>query len=414
MSILAKARAPFALALAPVAAVGLAIRVGWTLTHSLAGSGLIVDQYWYHRVANFVADGLGYIGPAAFDQGYRLPTADKPPLYPLLLAAESKLGSSGVPAHRLVGALLGAATIVALALLARRLAGPRAGLLTGLLVALDPQLWVLDSQMLSETLYGLLFAAVLLAAYRVRERPSLAAGAALGLAVGLAALTRPEALVSGILIALLVLATHRRRALAAVALAAAVCALAIGPWIARNWVAFGQPVLISEQSGENIAGANCDLTYHGANLGTWRYECIRPVLPVRENEAKRVAAVRHTGLDYARRHLGRLPVVMLARVGITWGVFHVAGSLELYVAWVLLLLAAAGILVARRRRIPVAILLLPAIAVTVTTAVQFGVLRYRYDADLAFLVLGGIGLSAALPDSGHGPRPARRDPRPAR
>ena len=73
--------------------------------------------------------------------------------------------------QRLAGALFGAGTIVVVALIARRLAGDRAGLLAGALAAAYPVLVAADGALMSESLLGLLVAGSLLAAYRLRDRP---------------------------------------------------------------------------------------------------------------------------------------------------------------------------------------------------------------------------------------------------
>jgi 4-amino-4-deoxy-L-arabinose transferase-like glycosyltransferase len=389
----------FLLAASAIALLGTVLRVIWAETHGLITTGIVTDQRFYHGVANSLAHGAGYVIP-----GTDVPTADKPPLYPLLLAAVSVIGPDGTHAHRMVGPLLGGATILVLALLARRLGGDRIGIIAAALLALDVQLWVIDSQILSEVLYGLLLALVLLAAYRVREHPTPLAGLLLGVALGLAALTRPEAVVIAVLLGIMLLWTHRRTAVVPVALAAVACVMVIAPWAIRNWIVFDQPVFLSQQSAENLAGANCAATYYGRDLGSWRYDCLRPRRRG-QDEPRWAASLRSDGLDYIEDHVGRVPVVVAARLSRTWGVrapsagfgfTHREAVREAVVAWLLLALAVAGLVVARRRDVAVGILLVPAITVTITAAVQFGLLRYRYSADLAFLVLGAFAVDAAV------------------
>jgi 4-amino-4-deoxy-L-arabinose transferase-like glycosyltransferase len=392
-------RGRFWVPLTAVALAGTAVRFWWTATHDLIQTGIVVDQRFYHGVANALANGTGYVVP-----GTHLPTADKPPLYPLLLAAESVIGGESLHAHRLLGPLLGGATIVVLALIGRRLGGDRVALLTALLAAIDVQLWVIDSQILSETLYGLLLALVLLLAYRVWDRPAARDAALLGLTVGLAALTRAEAVIVGLLIGLVLLHRHRRAAVRPVAIAATVALIAIGPWSIRNWITFDQPVFLSQQSSENIAGANCRPAYYGRDTGSWRVDCLRPRAPG-ESEPDWAGKLKDDGLSFAGDHAGRVPLVLLARVARTWGLypprqgfgFTRAGAWrESIVAWVLLGLALAGAIVAVRRRVPIAVLIVPAVTVTITAITQFGLLRYRYSADLAFLVLAAFALDAVV------------------
>ena len=92
----------------------------------------------------------------------------------------------------------------------------------------------------------------------------------LGGLLGLAALARGEALL------LLPFLAHPAGAPppAACRVAAAVCAMfavVLTPWTIRNWSAFDRPVLVATEGGETLAGANCDGTYHGTQIGTWQY-----------------------------------------------------------------------------------------------------------------------------------------------
>jgi hypothetical protein len=118
---------------------------------------------------------------------------------------------------------------------------------------------------------------------------------------------------------------------------------------------------------------------------------------VTENEAERAGTWKARGLRYARDHSGRVPLVVVARIGRTWGFFRpVAPKLNEVVAWVLLILAVPGLILLRRRRAPTAILLLPALVVTIASAVSFGWLRYRFGADIALTVLAAVTVEAAL------------------
>jgi 4-amino-4-deoxy-L-arabinose transferase-like glycosyltransferase len=339
---------------------------------------------------------MGFISPAAFDAGHSLPSAEKPPLYSLVLAAETKLGGSSFHAHRLLGALLGAGTIILIGLVARRIGGPRLGLIAAALIAVNPILWRWDTHVLSEPLYGTVLALLLFTAYWSRERPSARRAAVLGGVVGLAGLTRPEALIFLALMALLWLLWERRAGLVPVAAMCATCALVMAPWVIRNWSAFDRPV-VSNQSAETIAGANCPTTYYGIGIGFWDVRCLTPIGTVTQNEAERGAAQKAKGLHYARDHLGRAPLVLAARIGRTWGFFRpVATSLNKVEAWVLLALAIPGLILLRRRGAPTAILLLPAAVVTIASALSFGWLRYRFGADIALTVFAAATVEMAV------------------
>ena len=190
--------------------------------------------------------------------GISVPTAAHPPLYPTVLAGLSLLGGDGVLAQRALGAFLGGVTIVLVALIGRRVGGDRVGLVAAAVAALHPVLVGADGAPMSESLYGLLVAACLLVALRLRERRGVGLAAALGALIGLAALTRSEALLLVILIGLpLTLSGARagrwRRALAL----CGACAVVLAPWTIRNWSAFDRPTLISHNDSTVLAGANC-------------------------------------------------------------------------------------------------------------------------------------------------------------
>src|SRR4051794_35365128 len=239
------------------------------------------DSQFFNAEANLVAEGKGYIEPfvnAAY--GTSVPTAAHPPLYPTVLAGMSLVGLKSVLAHRALGAFLGGVTIVLVALIGRRVGGERVGLAAALIAALYPLLVAADGAPMSESLYGLLIAASLLTALRLRERRTIGLAAALGALIGLAALTRSEALVLLVLLGLPLTGRAWRPALALTA----ACVVVLTPWTIRNWSAFDRFTLISHNDSTVLAGANCSRTYHGADLGGWRFECISPRRTFREGE----------------------------------------------------------------------------------------------------------------------------------
>ncbi|MCB1015817.1 MAG: hypothetical protein KDB10_11960, partial [Acidimicrobiales bacterium] len=106
-----------------------------------------------------------------------LQAAHHPPLYSVYLAVPSVLGFTSPLAHRVFSCLAGAGMVALVGVVARRLAGgpgrgDRAGLLAAGLAALSPLLWVNEGMILSEPLYGVAIATVLLAAYRVYDDPT--------------------------------------------------------------------------------------------------------------------------------------------------------------------------------------------------------------------------------------------------
>ncbi|MEA2412813.1 MAG: hypothetical protein QOC77_3374 [Thermoleophilaceae bacterium] len=395
-------RPGFARWLAAIAAGGLAVRLIYTLalTPHLRGLG---DAMYYHGIAQALGDGRGFVDPA-----FGTPTALHPPLFPLVLALPSALGLDSYNAHRVVVCLIGTGTIAGVGLLARHVAGERAGLLAAGVAALSPVLVSADSAVMSETLLGLLVVMCALCAYRLRERPTAARAALLGALIGLAALTRGEAL-----LLVLLLLPWRRPKLAAALVAA--CAVTLAPWTVRNLSDFRRPVLLSTNEGGLIAGANCPSTYRGRDIGSWDIRCVRARIGSDESEA--AAQGQRAGLDYARHHAGRVPLVLLARLGRTFELLQPvrqaeqaegrAEGLELAgaVVWFLLLpLGAYGLVLLRRRGVPLVPLLAPFVLALAATVVGYGVPRFRHPADVALAVLAGVALDALIGSSVASPR----------
>lgn len=391
--------------LAAITAGALVVRVVYTVTIGDDTNG-VGDFFYYHGIANLIADGRGFIDPFVSTAAHPYPSALHPPLWPLLLAAASKLGVDTLLAHRLVGCIPGVATVALLGLLGRRVAGERAGLLAAGIAALYPTLIAADGSLMSESLYGAFVGAVLLLAYRMLDRPAPGRAAALGAAIGLAALTRGE----GILF-LLVLAlplgwrggTGGRWLRMGAAVAAT--ALVIAPWTIRNWIQLDQPVLLSTNESTLVAGANCGGVYHGQDIGFWHLDCTskrRPGL----NEAEQAEIWRREGRDYAFDHLGRLlAVVVPVRELRTWDLYQPRRQasfaegrdrrfqeLGTGVYYLLVALAVYGLVLLRRRRDPLLVLLAPVAVVVISTALGFGLPRFRHAAELSLVVLAAVAL----------------------
>ncbi len=378
------------------------------------------DQVFYHLQARAVADGWGFVNPFAFyatGPAHRvIDTALHPPLYTTFLAIPARFGIDSMLSQRVMTSLLGAATVFLVGLLGRALGGNRLGLIAAALTAVAPALWVNDSVLGLETLYCFLVVAALLALYSFWDRPRLTAAIALAAALGLASLTRSEGPILFVLLALPTVLLKRglswRDRGKYLGVMAVVGALLVGPWVVRNMTTFEKPTYLGTGFGLVLAYGNCDRTYSGEFLGYWSDQCGYNDYAPRTEESVVDLRARKQGTDYIRDHLGRLPVVVAARVGRVWSVFRPTQNVDfdafyerrgtaeswavLVAYYAMLVLSIAGLVVLRRRRIPIFPYIAIALSVTITVALSFGITRYRAPVDIVMPLLSAVAIDAFL------------------
>jgi 4-amino-4-deoxy-L-arabinose transferase-like glycosyltransferase len=166
-------------------ALGIAARAYWMTDPQPRFS----DAYSYLLIARSVAAGEG------FDTGgSQHPSLTRSPLYPLLLAAASKVAPSTESAAWVLSLVLGALSAIPLAWLARRMGG-RGSAVAAFGLASVSCLVASAGWGLPEPLYLLLFLSAASVTWSASRAPTRARGALAGLLAGLTALTRPEGVV---------------------------------------------------------------------------------------------------------------------------------------------------------------------------------------------------------------------------
>ena len=395
--------------------VGLGIRValaGWYEGHTaVSGDGL-----YYLSVARFIGKGVGFVEPIQYlGLHRRTPTAIHPPLYPLVLSVMDLLGFHGSLAHRLWSSLTSVITIPLVGVVAKMLAGRRAGLVAASCATFAISLAVQDVLLWSEGLYVMLTIVTVWCAYRLLQRPSVRNVVFLAAAICASALTRAEAslLIAFLLVPLVYrVSSGRDRVRYAVAAVATIVVVFV-PWTAYNSTRFDRPVVMSTGLGPLLWSANCDSTYHGPNLGGWGFVCSREHSRFSTDESVADGQEAAVGWRYVTAHTDRLPTVIGTRLARTFGVWHPSSLArqDLFLDeadlrwlskgvvlqyWTLLAVGGYGLVVLRRRGKSILPLVAPMATVVVMTVVGYGTFRFRAGVDAILPIPAGLGAVAAV------------------
>jgi hypothetical protein len=241
--------------LAAILVLAAALRIVWVAYAAREPQG-VHDPIFYHGYARSIAAGIGYQLP----DGY---TAYYPIGYPAVLGVVFALVThTPIPDNLELTAgylqvFLGVATVALAYEVGRRLFSPAVGLLTGVWIAVFPNLIYHTATYLTETLFNLIVMAALAVLLWSPWRdgpPGWARIAVFGALVGGSALVRPISLLFLPLlpIAWLVAGGDWRRAAQYTGIAAVMTAAVILPWTVRNVIVMDAPVIISTNLGDNL------------------------------------------------------------------------------------------------------------------------------------------------------------------
>lgn len=245
--------------LAAILALGLGLRLDYAIT---PGNAPVYDARAYEGIA---------AGLHRSDRFEQIPTAEQPvtqpatnysPGLPLLVGGIYEL-SGGVHLRlaRIVLALIGALAPLFAYLLAARWAGPAAGLVAAVPVAIYPALLEYQGMLMPEPLAATLLAGAVLTFLSASDRVSLPRFALAGLLFGATALVRPEYLIAGVAAGLLAAIRAARIGAARGGLLTAGALLAglvvvVAPWTLRNALALERFVPISTGGGQVLYAGN--------------------------------------------------------------------------------------------------------------------------------------------------------------
>jgi 4-amino-4-deoxy-L-arabinose transferase-like glycosyltransferase len=279
--------------------LALVLRGVWVVTVNPDPlDGRFDDTLFYDRSATALAEGKGYIN---FEQK---PTARWPIGYSALVASLYVVFGRNLLAPKALNVFLGAATVVAVYVLAARLFDRRVGLTAAALLALFPSQIFFSTLVMTEVLFAALLTLVVLLVVLWTlgdERPAVYKLLALGLLLGYGAITRGEG--SAVVVAVLLIwwlarsgwRSFLRRSVLLLAGVAAVMA----PWTIRNFITFHAPVFISTAVGSALWQGNRADAYtpHDWGFDTKFYDEFADV-PYPEKEVKMNNAAMREAVDF--------------------------------------------------------------------------------------------------------------------
>jgi Dolichyl-phosphate-mannose-protein mannosyltransferase len=374
------------------------------------------DGFIYHEEALRIADGLGYTSPIG-DVGAEW--AHHAPGWVTLLSWVTEAGWRSMWEHQAVGLLTGLVLIVVAALVGRRYAARRVGVLAAFLASVYPGFWVLEAQILSEPLGLVVTGVLMLVVANMWERPTLARAVLAGAVTGLLALVRSEQVALLVITVAPILLLNRRltarRRVAWAGAAAATTLVTIAPWTMYNLTRFEQPVVLSTNIGFTLLAGNCPpTTYVGERIGSYDLRCDL-ALNLRDPDLDRSEHDRLAGreaLSNVRDNMARLPEVVAARHGRVLGVFRPSQTVAIAASWagsatwpvwawvgsfwLVAPLAACGSAILRRSRVFQWPLIAPLGIVVLAVTVAYGEPRYHTPADLGLLVLAAVAIDRLL------------------
>lgn len=391
-------------ALITIAAVALAVRIGFALT--MRQEFYFPDSRRYSEVAENLLNGKGFVCSSAWaflpfpDEHTEPFVAASPPGYPAFLAGCYLIAGKSILFVRVVHAFLGAGACLLIYCIGSTLFDRKTGFAAGLMCAVYPFLVFFSGLVLSEALFALLLCAFMLAALKITERPSAALGVVCGLLAACVTQVRSSFLLFPVFLlpVLLWRAEDKKKFLASYACILISMAVFLAPWTLRNRRLLGHSVVTTTRGGMGLFEGNAEGADGAPRLvGTTPW----PEEIAAMGEYERDAYLRAWTKRIILEQPGRFALLALRKAARTWNVvinfsgystpFYNTVSVLSYVP--IMLLALAAIFKERRGMKNWAVLLMPALYFTAMHMVFIGSIRYRVPVMPFIIVLSAFALS---------------------
>jgi 4-amino-4-deoxy-L-arabinose transferase-like glycosyltransferase len=369
----------------------------------------------YDTYAVNVMEGRGYTRFVDQDAD-----SDLPPLYPLFLVGVYEVfGRDPLPvAFVQIGFDL--LTVILLFWIGRRVAGETVGLLAAGFYGLYPYLLYQNLTLNDTGIFILLLVAAIGLAYRANDTRRWYYAAALGVMIGLAALTKTFVL---LVLPLLVLwwwhQIDVRTAFRLGLVGGAALIFVIAPWVVRNIRLHDAFVLISTNGGSNLHQGNnaCVVDYLRRGWDAQWVDCLE-VPPEGLSEVETDRWHREQAITYLREHPGQWLRLFGTKFLVLWSpaimpydlppdpylvddavlqynstAFQVARVVHVLYFGPLLVLGLLGLILAWRAKLEIGPLVAVLVAVTVAYMVFHPSTRYRAPADPFLFILSAYAVT---------------------
>jgi 4-amino-4-deoxy-L-arabinose transferase-like glycosyltransferase len=410
---------------AAVALVALSLVVRIAYVNATPGYVVRHDARDYDVHAISIAEGQGFSKTIAYDR----PTAFRPPGYPYFLGAVYRVFGVERAANqdrwrvaRIAQAFVGAGVVALVGVLAAQLWGPIVALVALALTAVYVPLITVGGAIMSEPLFDLFMLASLAAALAYRRSSHRYRWALLaGVLAGLATLTRAQAMILLLPLAIAVWDGRPWRSRAAIGPPLALlvaAALTIAPWTIRNAVELHAFVPVSTQLGSAMAGTYNDSARGDTqNPAAWQglkhvpdyaylFRRVREIPEATLEKELRAASLRYirahpfyvakVGWWNTRRMLDLAGQRRSRATAATITIDHTWADRGVLCFWIVTALAVAAALAGVARRTPWFVWAFPALMFLGVVFLVVETPRYRTPIDPFLVLLAAAGVVAAV------------------
>lgn len=286
--------------------VSLMVRIVWVVIFPTLP---YADSEWYFRTASELADGYGFV----YDLESRRPLAAWPIGYPFLLSLLFRVTGPSEPVAILANLALSVTCVALTYILALSIFNRQVAVVSALVLAVLPGMVVYSSLISSDLLFmTLITACFYLVVYSTKMKTSRNA-LIVGIVNGFSALVRPIGLsLLPIWVLIRWLTLRKKSSLKHWILFASLgTAIVVFPWTFRNYIYFGEVILVSTNGGANFWIGNNPRAFGGF---MWPRDETNPLQPLIGSELEINRKGYELGFEFIRQNPLRALKLLPAKV----------------------------------------------------------------------------------------------------